>query len=77
MSFLIEDDKLLKKYNKIYNKVRNSINKELGSNLLHNENYQKTKLKSYEGKVKKINNDKMPKECYLCICLSVILSNID
>ena len=54
MSFLIEDDKLLKKYNKIYNKVRNSINKEFGSNLLHNENYEKTKLKSYEGKVKKL-----------------------
>ena len=36
MSFLIEDDELLEKYNEICEKVRNSIKKEFDSEPIYN-----------------------------------------
>ena len=39
MSFLIEDDELLEKYNKTWIKVNNSIKKEFDSELAYNEMY--------------------------------------
>ena len=48
MSFLIKDDELLEKYNKIWTKVSNSIKH---SEPVYNEKYLKTKLKSYKGKI--------------------------
>ena len=76
MSFLIEDDELLEKYNKIWEKVSDNINKEFDSEPVYNEKYLKTKIKSYKGKIN-INfyNKKIPKECSHCNCLSVILIN--
>ena len=76
MSFLIEDDELLEKYNKIWEKVSDNINKEFDSESVYNEKYLKTKIKSYKGKIN-INfyNKKIPKECSQCNCLSVILIN--
>ena len=47
MSFLIKDEKLLEKYNEIWRKVSSIIKKELDSNPLYNEKYQKTKIKVY------------------------------
>ena len=45
MSFLIRDDKLLKKYNEIWEIVRNSIKiKEFDSKLVYEEKYLKTKI---------------------------------
>ena len=38
MSFLIEDDELLEKYNKIWKKVKNSIKKEFDSKPVYKEN---------------------------------------
>ena len=41
---------------------------------VYNENYLRTKPKSYEGKIStNFHGDKIPKEGYQCICLSVIL----
>ena len=51
MSFLIKDDVLLKKYNKIWKKVKNTIDKEFDSDLVYNEKYLKAKIKSYNGKI--------------------------
>ena len=51
MSFLIKDDELLEKYNEIWEKVKNSIKKELHSEPVYNEKYQKTKIKPYNGKI--------------------------
>ena len=73
MSFLIEDHELLEKNNKIWDKVSNSIKKGFDGDPVYNEEYLRTKIKSYEGKINK-NSDggKMPKEDSQCICLSVI-----
>ena len=46
MSFLIKDDELLKKYNKIWEKVKNGIKKSFDIKLVYNEKYLKGKIKS-------------------------------
>ena len=74
MSFLIKDDELLKKYNEIWEKVKNSIKKELHSKPVYNEKYLKAKIKSYNGKINtNFHNNKVPKEGFQFICLSVTL----
>ena len=63
MSFLIKDNELLEKYNKIWDKVSNRIKKGFGIESVYNEKYLKTKIKSYEGKINtNFHNDEMPKE---------------
>ena len=44
ISFLIKDEKLLKKYNEIWKKVSKIIEKEFGSKPAYNEKYIKTKI---------------------------------
>ena len=46
MSFLIEDDELLEKYNKIWYKVCSSVKKEFDNEPVYNKKYLKTKIKS-------------------------------
>ena len=71
--FLIKDEKLLEKYNKIWKNVNNIIKKEFDSKPVYNEKYLKTKIKSYNGKMNRnFHNNKVPKEGSQCICLSVI-----
>ena len=74
MSFLIKGDELLEKYNEIWEKVKNIIKKEFDSESVHNEEYLKAKIKSYNGKIStNFHNNKIPKEDSQFICLSVIL----
>ena len=54
MSFLIKDKKLLEKYNEIWKKVGNIIKREFDSKPVYNEKHQKTKIKSYNGKINTI-----------------------
>ena len=74
MSFLIKDDEVLEKYNKISDKGSNSIKKGFDSEPVYNEKYLKTKIKSYENKIStRLHDDGIPKEGSHYICLSVIL----
>ena len=74
ISFLIKNDKLFKKYNKIWKKVKPSIEKEFDSEPLCNEKYLKAEIKSYNGKINSnFHNNKIPKEGSQFISLSVIL----
>ena len=76
MSYLIKDDKLLKKHNKTWKNVKNTIYKEFDSDPVYNKKYLKAKIKSYNGKINtNFHNNKIPKEGSQCICLSVILIN--
>ena len=50
MSCLIKDDKFLEKYCNIWDKVSNSVKKGFDSELVYNETYLKTSIKSYEEK---------------------------
>ena len=74
MTFLIKDDELLQKYNEIRDKVSNIIKKGFNSGTAYHEKYLKTKIKSYEGKIKtKFHGNKVESEGSQYICLSVIL----
>ena len=72
MSFLIKNDELLKKYNKIWDKVSNFMKKGFDSEPVYKDKYLKTKMKSYEGKINtNFHHVNISKEGSLCICLSV------
>ena len=74
MSFLINDDELLEKYNNIWEKVKNDIKKEFDSEPVYNKKYLKAKIKSYNGKDNtSFNNNKISKEGSQFISSSVIL----
>ena len=51
MSFKVDDNKLLKKYNKIWEKVSNLMNIEFDSEPVYGDNgkYMKTKIKKVSG----------------------------
>ena len=66
VSFLIKDDELQEKYNKIWDKVSNVFKKGFASEPVYNEKYLKTSIKSYDLFI-------MPKKRCHCICLSVTL----
>ena len=62
MSFLVKDDELLEKYNKIWEKFKNTINKEFDSDPVYNEQYLKAKIKYYNGKINSnFRNNNIPK----------------
>ena len=70
MSFLVQDNKLLEKYNEIPEKVSNIIKKGFDGEPVYNDKYLKNKIKSYKGKVNtNFHSDKIPKESSNCICL--------
>ena len=72
--FLIKDDELLEKKKKIWGKVSCSIKKGFDGESVYNEQYLKTKTKSYEGKINTNSHDeRIPKESSHCICLFLIL----
>ena len=52
MSFLIKDETFLEKYNEIWKKVSIIIKNEFDSKPVYNKKYLKTKIKSYNGKIK-------------------------
>ena len=74
MSFLIEDNELLEKYNEVCDKVSDIIKNGFDSDHVYNDKYLKTKTKSYGVKaITAFHNVKMPGEGSNSICLSVVL----
>ena len=75
MYFLIKDNKLLEKRNKIQDKVSSSIKKGFDNEPVYIEKYLKTRIKSCDGKMNtNFHDNKIPKEGSHCVCLSVILN---
>ena len=76
VSFKINDNKLLKKYNKIWGKISNLLNIKFDSQSVYGdgEKYIKTKIKMYEDRVNKnFQGKKVPKEHASYKCLSLIM----
>ena len=76
MSFKFDDNKLLKKYNKIWGKINNLMNIEFDSEPVYGDNdkYIKIKIKTYEDRVNtNFQSKKVHKENALCKCLSLIM----
>ena len=76
ISFLIEDNESLEKYNEFWDKVSDATRKEFDSNLVYNKKYLRAKIRSYSGNINtNVHNNKMPKEDSQSICLLVILTD--
>ena len=76
ISFRVDDNKLLKKYNKIWEKNSNLMNIEFDSEPVYgrNDKYIKTKIKMYKDRVNtNFQGKKVPKENASYMCLSLIM----
>ena len=70
VSFLMKDDKLLKKYYEMWGKVKNSLKKEFDSEPVYNQKYLRAKMQSYNGKMNtNFYSNKVPKEGSQYTCL--------
>ena len=76
MSFKIENDSVLVKYNEIWNKILKMLNIKLHSKPVYEEKYIKTKVKAFNEVVNIVFSDnKIPKGSIHYICIAAI--NID
>ena len=67
ISFLREDNELLKKCSEICKKVKNSLKKEFDWEPVYHEKYLKAKIKSYNGKINTTFYDKEGSQFIFCI----------
>ena len=73
MSFKIEDDSALVKYNDIWNKIKTIQSMKLNSKPVYDEKYINAKIKTFNGVVNKIfRYDKSPKENVHYTCIAAI-----
>ena len=71
MSFLIKDDEVLDKYDKIWDVIKNKLNTKLHSEPVYEYKYLKTKVRKYNGEIKPtFLNNGMPKK--ICIILPLL-----
>ena len=76
MSFNIEDDSVLVKYNEIWKKIKNTLSIKFHSKPVYDKKYIKTKAKTFNEVLNTIFSDnKIPKESTQYICVAEI--NID
>ena len=76
MSFKIEDDVVLLKYNEIWNKIKKALNIKFHSKPVYDEIYMKTKVKAFNDIVTKVSSDnEIPKESIYYNCIAA--RNID
>ena len=72
-SFLIKDDDVLDKYNKIWNKIKKALNVKFHSMLVYDEKYIKAKVREFNGVIKtNFLGDEIPKEGVHYACISCI-----
>ena len=58
---------------KFWKKIKNNLQKEFDSEPVSNEKYLNANIKSYNGKINtNFRNNKIPKEDFHRICLSII-----
>ena len=52
MSFMVKDDNVLDKYNKIWDKIKKNLNIKFHSMPVYDETYIKVKVRELDGKIK-------------------------
>ena len=70
MSFMVKDDNVLDKYNKIWDKIKEKLNIKFHSKLVYDKKYLKVKVWEFDGVIKtNFLGNKVPKENmhYTCI----------
>ena len=80
MSFLIKDDEVWEKYDKIWDVIKNKLGIKFHSEPVYEYKYLKTKVKEYDGVIKTnfLDND-VPKEnkhytCIACITIHSVMT---
>ena len=72
MSFIIENDDLLKKYNKIWNKIKKTLNVKFHSMPVYDKKYIKAKVRQFNGVVKtNFLGDEIPREGAHFACITI------
>ena len=73
MSFLIKDDEVWEKYDKIWDVIKNKLNIKFHSEPVYEYKYLKTKVREFDGVIKTnfLDND-MPKENMHYTCIAFI-----
>ena len=79
MSFMVKDNDVLDKYNKIWDKIKNKFNIKFHSASVYDEKYMKTKVKEFDGVI--ITNflgNKIPKQnkhytCIACVTIDSVM----
>ena len=79
MSFLIKDDEVWEKYDKIWDVIKNKLGIKFHSEPVYEYKYLKTKVREYDGVIKILFlNNSMPKEnmhytCIACITIDSVM----
>ena len=79
ISFMVKDDNVLDKYNKIQNKIKENLNIKFHSMSVYDETYIKAKVREFDGKIKtNFLGDEVPKEnmhytCIACITIDSVM----
>ena len=79
MSFKIEDDEVYLKYNKMWNKIKDLLSGiRLSNDIIYNDQYIKTKAKTFKMVKTLFDNDEIPEEkieheCIPCISVDPVL----
>ena len=70
MSFLIKDDSVLNKYNKIWDKIKEKLSIKFHSEPVYDQTYIKAKVREFDGKIKtNLLGDEIPKENNIILIL--------
>ena len=73
MSLKIEDDEVYVKYNSIWNKIKKLLgNIKLSSDVIYDDQYIKTKVKTFKMVKTLFSDDKIPEKRVECECISCI-----
>ena len=76
MSFMVKDDNVLDKYNKIWNKIKEKLSIKFHSMPVYDETYIKAKVREFDDKIKtNIFGDRVPKEKMHYACIACIAIN--
>ena len=78
-SFMIKDDNVLDRHNKIWDKIKKKVNIKFHSMPVYDETYIKAKVREFDGKIKtNFLGDEVPKEnthytCIACITIDSVM----
>ena len=76
MPFVIKDDNVLDKYNKIWDKIKTDLNIKFHSMPVYDEKYIKAKVREFNGVIKtNFLGDEIPKESMHYICIDCVAIN--
>ena len=77
MSFMVKDDNVLDKYNKIWGKIKDNLNIKSLSMPVYDKTYIKVKVREFDGKIKtNFLGDGVPKEDMHYICIACIIDSV-